>query len=179
MSSNIEIKARVEDSFRFRQAAERLSQTRETILQEDTFFDSPRGRLKLRCFPDGSGELIYYERTDQPGPKQSQYWISKTRDSQSLRFLLSQALGIVGVVRKTRQLFLVGQTRIHLDEVEGLGTFAELEVVMQPGQTLDEGKSIATDLMWRLGIRQEELVDGSYIDLARRRATDPINGTDS
>jgi len=169
MPSNIEIKTRVKDPFQFRQVAEKLSNHQETIQQEDTFFASPRGRLKLRCFLDGIGELIYYERADETGPKQSQYWISRTQDPQSLRITLSNALGTVGVVRKTRQVFFVGQTRIHLDEVEGLGTFAELEVVMQAGQTVEDGTSIARELMQKLNIDEADLINGAYIDLINQR----------
>lgn len=165
MPSNIEIKARVKDPARFRRVAEGLSTRQETLYQEDTFFASPSGRLKLRCFPDGSGELIYYERVDQEGPKQSRYWISRTQDPRGLHLTLSNALGAIGVVRKTRQVFMVGDTRVHLDQVDGLGVFAELEVVLQTGQTVEEGTSIATELMQTLGIEKADLIEGAYLDL--------------
>lgn len=168
MPSNIEIKVRVTDPTRFRQVATKLSSSQKTLHQEDTFFASPRGRLKLRCFADGTGELIYYERANEAGPKQSRYWISKTPDPGSLRLTLSNALGIVGVVRKTRELFWVGETRIHLDDVEGLGMFAELEVVMRAGQTIKDGTSIATKLMRELNINDADLVDCAYIDLIEK-----------
>ena len=180
MPSNVEIKGRLRDAVRFRQIAEGLADRQQTIQQEDTFFASPRGRLKLRCFPDGIGELIYYERADETGPKQSRYWISRTQDPQSLRLTLSNALGIVGVVRKTRELFLVGQTRIHLDDVEGLGMFAELEVVMQAGQTIEDGTSIATELMQKLNMDEADLVDSAYMDLLeKRKANKPMQRTAS
>jgi predicted adenylyl cyclase CyaB len=70
-----------------------------------------------------------------------------------------------GVVRKRRYLYLVGQTRVHLDEVEGLGEFMELEVVLRPEQSDAEGQAIARDLMTRLGIREEDLLEGAYMDL--------------
>jgi predicted adenylyl cyclase CyaB len=69
------------------------------------------------------------------------------------------------VVRKKRHLYLVGQTRVHLDEVEGLGEFMELEVVLRPGQSDSEGQSITQDLMILLGVRQEDLLEGAYMDL--------------
>ena len=165
MPSNIEIKARVNDPVRFRKTANELSSRQDTLKQEDTFFLCPRGRLKLRSFPQGVGELIYYERPDETGPKFSKYWISKTQEPDSLLLTLRNALGIVGIVRKTRELFLAGQTRIHLDDVEGLGIFAELEVVMEEGQTVESGKAIAENLMEKLCIKQEDLIDGAYIDL--------------
>lgn len=75
------------------------------------------------------------------------------------------SLGVRGVVRKKRALYMVGQTRIHLDEVEGLGAFVELEVVMQPDQSQTEGIQIARELMAKLEIQDTELVDHAYIDL--------------
>ena len=93
------------------------------------------------------------------------YWKSKTLDPDNLRLTLGNALGVAGFVRKTRELFLVGRARIHLDEVEGLGTFAELEVVMQEDHTLKSGKSLAAGLMQKLSINKADLIDRAYIDL--------------
>ena len=78
---------------------------------------------------------------------------------------MSLALGVRGVVRKKRTLYLVGQTRVHLDEVEGLGDFMELEVVLHPGQSDAEGQVIARDLMTRLGVAEKDLLEGAYMDL--------------
>lgn len=169
MPLNIEIKARVKDPDRFRRSALEMSDCRDTLRQEDTFFMCPRGRLKLRSFANGIGELIYYERPDEFGPKCSRYWISETREPESLLLTLSNALGVLGVVRKNRELFLVGQTRIHLDNVENLGVFAELEVLMKEGQTIESGQTIAEDLMRRLGINENDLIDGAYIDLIAKK----------
>ena len=68
-------------------------------------------------------------------------------------------------MRKTRWLFLVGQTRVHCDHVEGLGDFAELEVVLTDDQSLEEGQAIADDLMVKLGIDRNKLISGAYMDL--------------
>jgi len=78
---------------------------------------------------------------------------------------LSAALGVVGVVRKRRTLYLIGPTRVHLDEVEGLGDFVELEVVLQPDQDVSDGVATAEDLMQKLGIRPTQLIEKAYIDL--------------
>ena len=82
---------------------------------------------------------------------------------------MSLALGMRGVVKKTRYLYMVGQTRIHIDEVEGLGYFMELEVVMREGQSDAEGQDIAEDLMRRLGVREDALIEGAYMDLLESR----------
>jgi predicted adenylyl cyclase CyaB len=79
--------------------------------------------------------------------------------------------GVRGVVRKTRYLFMIGQTRVHLDEVENLGTFAELEVVLRPGQSDAEGREIAESLLPHLGIQQEDLIEGAYIDWMEKTPT--------
>ena len=78
------------------------------------------------------------------------------------------ALGVRGVVRKKRYLYLAGQTRIHLDDVEGLGQFMELEVVLRDGQSDADGQSIAEDLMAKLGVRTEDLLEGAYMDLLEK-----------
>ena len=79
--------------------------------------------------------------------------------------LLSAALGVRGEVRKRRTLLLSGQTRIHLDEVVDLGDFLELEVVLEPTQPAEDGELIARELMRRLDVRDEDLVEGAYLDL--------------
>jgi len=166
MATNIEIKARVDDFAALKERAAFLSdQPVAIILQEDTFFNTAKGRLKLRVQGPGRGSLIYYERPDQDGPKRSDYHLAETHDPDGLKKTLSLALGVRGVVRKTRYLYMAGQTRIHLDDVEGLGHFMELEVVMQDGQRDAEGQAIAKDLMHRLGIRKDALLEGAYMDL--------------
>ena len=141
---------------------------RGIFFKEDTFFTSSKGRLKLRRLSPTQGELIFYERPDCPGPKQSDYIEVTTEDPDGFRQILAKALGIEGIVLKKRHLFLVGQTRIHLDEVEELGNFLELEVVLQEGQKAEEGMVIATDLLEKLGVRKEDLVAEAYIDLSKK-----------
>jgi len=166
MATNVEIKARVSDWDSLKQQVEQISDAPgELIEQEDVFFTGTRGRLKLRIFSEDSGELIYYERSDQTGPKHSQYFISRTAEPRKLMIVLESALDIRGVVRKKRLLYCVGNTRVHLDEVDGLGTFMELEVVLSTGQRIEEGEAIAAQLMATLGIDESDLVPGAYIDL--------------
>ncbi len=172
MPANIEIKARVLDPIVLRQRAEQLSDSPvEVMTQVDTFFYTQRGRLKLRELGPAPAQLIFYSRPDATGPKRSDYSIFLTEQPAALKEMLSRALGVRGVVRKTRLLYLVGQTRIHLDEVEGLGHFLELEVVLREGQGEDEGQAIAWDVMRRLGVGAEALLEGAYIDLMEKRIT--------
>ncbi len=150
-----------------RKRAEELADEGPTVLeQEDTFFVCPRGRLKLRRFAGSApAELIYYERPEAPGPKESRYLVHLTSDPDGLGEVLSAALGVRGVVRKRRTLYHIGPTRVHLDEVEGLGRFVELEVVVRRGSATHEGRVIARQLMTELGILPDQLVEKAYIDL--------------
>jgi predicted adenylyl cyclase CyaB len=171
MHRNIEIKAWVDDpaALRARVAAVADSGSVE-IAQDDTFFRCATGRLKLRTFADGRGELIFYERPDDGGPKTSSYVLSPTDSPDTLRDALTRAHGQVGRVVKRRTLFLVGRTRVHLDRVEGLGELMELEVVLAPGEPADAGVREAHALMARLEIDTNHLVERAYVDLLRDRA---------
>src|SRR5688572_6243613 len=154
MPSNIEIKAHARDFEEIRRYAESLSDIPvEVIPQEDIFFNTEKGRLKLRILALNRGQLIYYRRPDQEGPKRSEYHIYETFDPANLKRILELAYGIRGVVKKTRYLYLVGKTRVHLDDVERLGQFVELEVVMGEGQSDAEGQ--ATEI-GRGSCREEE-----------------------
>jgi predicted adenylyl cyclase CyaB len=166
MPTNIEIKARARNFEEIRLRAESLSDTPvEVIPQEDIFFNAQKGRLKLRVLAGDRAQLIYYTRPDQEGPKRSEYHIYETPDPENLKRVLELAYGIRGLVKKTRYLYLAGQTRVHLDVVEGLGQFMELEVVMGPGQSDAQGQAIAEELMNRLGVERGDLLEGAYMDL--------------
>jgi predicted adenylyl cyclase CyaB len=167
MNRNVEIKARVKDLESLREIVKCLADgAPQAIIQVDTFFNCPHGRLKLRELPGADAELIFYVRPDSLEPVESRYSLVAVPDPPGLHEFLSQALGVKTVVRKTRSLYHAGQTRIHLDDVEGLGTFVELEVVLLPGESPADGTRIAHDLMDRLGIGREDLVEVAYADLA-------------
>jgi predicted adenylyl cyclase CyaB len=166
MPRNVEIKARVGDPLELAQRARQLAGADPEILtQHDVFFHCPNGRLKLRRFADGSGELIAYQRLDARGPKTSHYQVVPCADPEALGAALCAALGVLGEVRKTRRLWLVGRTRVHLDEVDGLGHFVELEVVLGADELATAGEREAARLMAALGIDRAALVAAAYLDL--------------
>lgn len=166
MGRNVEIKARVDDLEALRQRVEGLADSGpSTVEQQDTFFHSRRGRLKLREMADGVAELIYYARADTTEPIESSYLKVPCPQPEAMRQALASALGVRGQVRKKRIIYLCGPTRIHLDSVEGLGEFVELEVVLSAEGAVEEGISIAGSLMAQLGIDSKDLVEESYIDL--------------
>ena len=180
MPRNVEIKARVRQPDRLLDAVLDLADKGPTLFaQDDTFFACPNGRLKLRTFSETEGQLIFYRRDDREGPKLSEFVVARTQEPDALRAALTLAYGATGRVKKTRTLCLIGQTRVHLDEVEGLGHFVELEVVLSTQQTVDEGQAIAEDLMKRLGIGAESLVTHAYVDLlARKKQAGPDDDPD-
>lgn len=164
---NIEIKARITDYDKVKSLIEELCPIPiQTEHQEDTFFNTHKGRLKLRETKTDSA-LIYYDRKDSFQPIQSDIAISFIENPDTLKSVLSNSIGIRGVVKKKRILYKYAQTRIHLDNVENLGKFIELEVVLKSDQTSKDGKTIAYKLMEMLGIKKTDLIDVAYIDLIK------------
>ena len=166
MARNVEIKAKIGEIEALIPIIASLAETGPfNILQHDTFFNCPLGKLKLRAFSASSGELIFYQRPELNCPNLSIYQISTTTEPDSLRDALALAYGILGTVRKQRTLYLLGKTRIHLDRVDGLGDFLELEVVLEDLQTITYGESIALDLMAKIGVLPNQLIPTSYLEL--------------
>lgn len=166
MPRNIEIKARVADIEALRATVTAIAdQGPIEIIQDDTFFKCDAGRLKLRTFAIGDGELIFYRRNNQTGPKESFYVRSPTSAPETMRDALSLAYGQVGRVQKRRTLFIVGRTRVHLDKVSGLGNFLELEVVLDEHEPFEAGVREAHEFMTRLSVDPSQLIEGAYIDL--------------
>jgi len=166
VARNIEIKARIDDLERTTQLVTRAADRGpEKLTQMDTFFNVPEGRMKLRQFHDGKAELISYMRPNDTGPTESRYERADVLNPKELGERFAQELGVKGQVRKTRQVFWVGRTRIHLDEVEGLGSFLELEVVLQPHEPTESGIKEAKALMRLLEINENSLISEAYVDL--------------
>jgi predicted adenylyl cyclase CyaB len=166
LRENIEFKAKVRDPERVHATARELSGDEPQLLRQiDTFFATAHGRLKLREFSSTLGEIIYYDRPDTAEPSRSKYEIAHVKDPEAVRRVLAAALEVVGTVRKTRSLYLVGRTRIHIDEVEGLGAFLEVEVVLDDGDRHDDGEREARDLLAKLSVAESDLIAQAYVDL--------------
>ncbi|KAF1054242.1 MAG: hypothetical protein GAK41_00638 [Burkholderia gladioli] len=126
----------------------------------------PRGRLKLRRLDDNTPpELIFYQRDDRDGPKVSYYTRSTVTNPEAMHALLATGLTTRGIVSKERHVYLVGRTRIHLDSVDGLCDFIELEVVLAEGDEEASGEAEAHEMFARLGVPTEALVAVAYVDL--------------
>ncbi len=173
MPRNVEIKAHIPDIEAVaRRAAAIADQGPFELEQDDTFFQCESGRLKLRAFSNESGELIFYRRPDQQGPKESFYFLSPASEPESLRQALSLAYGQSGRVRKHRTLFIVGRIRVHLDDVQDLGQFLELEVVLNDDEPAEAGIREAHELMARLGVEPSQLIEEAYVDLLAKKSVE-------
>ena len=166
MAMNVEIKARIasQDFEALCNRAKAIATEGPIVLtQTDTFFATQRGRLKVREFGDGTAELIFYIRPDATGPKTSNYILSSC--DPSVKESLANAYSVSGVVEKHRTVYLVDQTRIHLDRVSGLGNFLELEVVLGESDSEEFGQEIANQILEKLNVAESDLVSGAYVDL--------------
>ncbi|MCH8047564.1 MAG: class IV adenylate cyclase [Planctomycetes bacterium] len=163
---NIELKARLCSLEQARIVAERLATERiGSFSQTDTYFLCATGRLKLREMDGRGAELIAYSRPDQPGPKASDYHLVQIAQPQALKRALSAALGVRAVVRKRREVFLHHNVRIHLDQVERLGSFLEFEAVLDVADSDASGQHQVEKLLQAFSIVASDLIDKSYVDL--------------
>lgn len=175
MRTNIEVKARLNGlPAMMTKLAELTGAEPIKMLQEDVYFNIPRGRLKLRR-ENSTGtertertELIYYARNDDVAePRHSHYEITQVSNFESMHGLLKLAFGIAGRVVKNRALFQSGNIRFHADSVDGLGAFFEMEACITEADDPDVVELIVKQWMNDLKIRPDYLVAGSYLDLVR------------
>ena len=164
---NLEVKARLADLRATEQIVRTLSGLRGPDVQQqvDTYFHARAGRLKLRQIDGRRGELIWYDRPDEADARTSSYHVLPVSDPGALKAALAHALGVRGEVRKRRRIYLWHNVRIHLDEVESLGSFLEFEAVLAPGDDEPTSRDRLGLLCERLGIRESDHIAGSYSDL--------------
>jgi homotetrameric cytidine deaminase len=166
---NVELKAHDPDPARtLARALAAGAEERGVLRQRDTYFAVPRGRLKLREEEPGGAVLIAYERPDEGAERVSDYRLVPVPEPEPLRAALTAANGVAVVVDKRRRLLLWERTvRIHLDEVDGLGSFLEIEAVAEPGSDLSRERDQVARLRALLEVRDDALLEGSYADLKR------------
>ncbi len=161
---NFEFKARMRDEQRVRRALRQL-RARYVGLdhQVDTYFDAPAGRLKVR---EGNIEnaLIYYRRSNSARPRRSSVELMLLPRRNGLRGILSQVLAPRAVVDKKREIYFVGNVKIHLDRVRGLGKFVEVEAVTRTGR-LDRARGQALRFQKLFGVTRRDILAQSYSDL--------------
>ena len=163
MPTNLELKARYPSPQKAHACAAAIGAGRRGLLiQQDTYFRVPRGRLKLRETERETAELIYYERTEESPERWSRFTREPVTEPAGLAHVLTEAFGVLAVVRKRRELYIFRDARIHIDDVEGLGTFVEFEVT--GGET---PASVATmrELRNAFGIGDDSVIKVSYSDM--------------
>jgi predicted adenylyl cyclase CyaB len=164
---NVEAKFRLLNVAAAHQKAEAIGfEHIATITQRDTFFAVSKGKLKLREQPDGAW-LIRYQRSDADGLQLSDYEIVTVSEPPRLRELLSAALGVAAEVRKHRILLQRANVRLHLDKVTDLGTFGEIEAILEPGDDPSRSRSEVSAILMALKVPSHELIGESYFELMR------------
>ena len=163
---NIEIKARTTQAASIRQfLLDNKAEYKGTDLQTDTYFHIPNGRLKLR---QGNIEnnLIWYQRTNQAAAKQSDFLLTPVPDSDSLKQVLTNALGIKVTVVKKREIYFINNVKFHLDELDQLGSFVEIEASNKNDDIpVEELKKQCAYYQQAFNIKEEDLLQYSYSDM--------------
>lgn len=170
---NIEIKARTRDVDYVRTYLnQHKAEYKGLDEQTDTYFNTPNGRLKLR---EGNIEnnLIYYERADQAGPKSSHFHLVRVPDAAGLKEVLMKSIGVKVVVKKSREIYYIGNVKFHIDEVPGLGSFVEIEAGnVQADLTREQLQQQCDHYMSELRIESKDLIEISYSDMLLGMAPD-------
>jgi homotetrameric cytidine deaminase len=172
---NVELKATDPDPERSLAVCLELGASDEgTLVQRDTYFRVPEGRLKLREEAPGGAVLIQYFRADRPEARESRYRVVPVDEAEATRHALADALGTLAVVDKERHLFLWEGVRIHLDTVHGLGSFVELEGVAPEDSDLSGEHDRVAQLSEALGIDEARILSDSYSDLIAGNASEQL-----
>ncbi len=166
MDRNVELKARCPDLAAARRKAEAAGAEPHGVLhQTDTYFRCTAGRLKLREIERQGAELIGYHRPDEARGRLCRYARTPIPDPEALKELLTNSLGLRGVVTKSRELWLWRNVRIHLDQLIGLGSFLEMEAVLAAEETSEDGERVLAEIMAKFGLSEADIVPVSNIDL--------------
>ncbi|MGQ2985468.1 class IV adenylate cyclase [Flavobacterium sp.] len=168
MAQNIEIKARLEAPLIAENLIRTISNKKPTTLNQiDVFYRVPFGRLKSRNINNTENELIFYFRPNKVGPKSSYYLRLKPLFPSITKRMLSKVLGVKGIVEKQRTLYMLDNTRIHIDKVKELGTFIEFEYVVNPQKNASIGRDKVQELLDKLQISTDSLCANSYLEMNR------------
>jgi predicted adenylyl cyclase CyaB len=168
MPANLEIKARLTDVKSAIHVAHSIHADHAGILrQKDTYYRVPQGRLKLRQISGKHSELIFYKRSEKSDRRKSDFHILSVNDPSGVDRFLRKAFPVIGVIVKKRILFLKNETRIHIDEVKGLGNFLEFEVPIKSNLKL--ARKQLNELIKIFGISKQDFIKKSYIDCLREK----------
>lgn len=168
MARNVEAKARIADLDAARRAAAALgARFVWADAQVDRYYELDGARrLKLRTCERAPAELIRYARPEASGVRTSEYEVLPVRDPDAAACLVPKTPPLV-VVRKRRELWQLDNVRLHLDDVDGLGTFLELEAVVDATHDEPACRERVTRLLAALGVAEQDCIRASYSDLLR------------
>lgn len=164
---NIEIKVRAPDLDRVEAVLRDVPGARDAgvLRQRDVFLPCHTGRLKLR-FQDGAPtQLILYQRADEARLRASEYRLLDVDNGEAFLAVAERAWGPQPEVRKRRRLFWVDNVRVHLDEVEGLGSFIELEAIVDTTHDEEACHDAAQRLLRQLHLADRRPESHAYVDL--------------
>jgi len=168
---NLELKARLDALDAARHIAQRLAtEPPRTQIQTDVYFHCRQGRLKLRHIEGSTAQLVSYSRPDQREVSLSRYRLVDMPDAAGVEQALADALGVWLTVRKRREIHMYHNVRIHLDEVDDLGTFLEFEAVLGPTADEPTSQQRLDFLIQQFDIRPDSLIDHSYSDMLAARS---------
>jgi predicted adenylyl cyclase CyaB len=164
MPTNLEIKARAASLHAADEVARRIGARYEYEMEQvDTYFDARSGRLKLREVDGTRFELIGYMRGEETERRVSDFDVHPLSAADPLKSILSEVLGVRGVIKKRRKLYLYRATRIHMDDVAGLGAFIEFETEVRGSR--EDAREELDSLIRIFGIQEGDFLKVSYIDL--------------
>ncbi len=169
---NVEIKARCPDpSFIRNYLVNNSTDLKGVDEQTDTYFNVTNGRLKLR---EGiiENNLIFYDRSDQAGPKSSHFHLVKVEDAKGLKDVLEKSCGVKMIVRKRREIYYIANVKFHIDELAELGSFVEIEAGnILANKTEAELLEQCNFYLKEFCINREDLIAESYSDMLMKVKT--------
>lgn len=166
MKKNFEVKVKLKDLNKTRNLVHSLCKGKKTVkqkqTQEDIYYKVSKGRLKLRIINGQTGNLIHYFRSNDTGKRVSSYTISETNTPKELNKILTSLYGVLIKVKKTREVTIIDNVRVHIDKVIGLGNYLEIEIIFN---SITIAKKLMSDLIKRLEIEENKFIKVSYSDL--------------
>ena len=175
-SLNVELKARLPDLAQARAVARRLAtRPAQELSQRDTYFHCDTGRFKLRQIDGEQAQLIWYQRASQQQATSSHYMLVEIPRPEGMMKLLAATLGIRAVVEKQREVYFYQNVRIHLDQVQLLGTFLEFEAVLEHADQIPQGHQQLDFLRRQFSIEDKDLLEGSYGEMLEQHGDQELS----
>ena len=164
MPVNLELKLKINPKQNTERLIKKISGSRKKILnQKDIYYKCKNGLLKLRIENDDCCLIKYFR--DETGTRWSDYEILKL-EGRNVEKYLSDIFSVEVIVEKVRKLYVYKDTRIHLDEVKGLGKFLELETVVTKSKRHAQKEFALVVKLLNLDLTKQ--IKSSYRDLLRK-----------